>query len=56
MATGYRREATSHGVRNNRNPTQAPGAARRVGESTPPAIARGARHLKQSASNQIIYG
>ena len=30
-ATVFRREATSHGVRYNRNPMQAPGAARGVG-------------------------
>lgn len=29
---GFRREATSRGVRNNRNPTQVPEAARRVGK------------------------
>ena len=35
MAMGYRREATSHGVRNNRNPMQAPGAAHSVGGKAP---------------------
>ena len=38
------------------NPAQAPVAARSVGRSMSAAMARGARYINQSASNQIIYG
>ena len=51
MAMGFRRVATSHGVRNNRNPTQAPEAARRVGVDASHDIARGARHSPKGKTN-----
>lgn len=35
LITEFRHEATSHGVRNNRTPTQVPEAARRVGKMPP---------------------
>ncbi len=38
------------------NRRQAPGAARSLRMNSPPVIARGARHMKQSRLQKIIYG
>ena len=52
----HRRKATSHGVRHNRNHTQAPGVACSAGGEIPLDISSRACYWKWSASNQIIYG
>ena len=54
LATRFRREATSHEVRDNRNPTQAPGAARSVGRKTPPDDSARKGATKNSRSSARI--
>ena len=54
LATRFRREATSHGVRDNRNPTQAPGVARSVGRKTPPDHSARKGATKNSRSSARI--
>ena len=54
MAMGYRREATSHEVRNNRNPTQVPEAARRVGADASLSHSARSAPLKTVAILQVL--
>ena len=54
QAAWFRREATSHGVRNNRNPTQAPEAARSVGETAPDHSARKGATKNSRSSATIL--